>query len=443
MVQHKNMQTPPLVGGGGNCGVGAKDVPMVPKPRGHQPAKSLQEVNRLQKWSECWGKTLRGEESLAHRPDPPVLSPLRALQKRTPKEQDYLKAHKPETYLMGTGCGDGNSQRTGRTGAADAVGHMYPGHRQGVEPPTGANEGKKDRLMLPQQNRTHGDTSEVGSQRSGVDNGEERPPASRDRTPFRETRREENTPRANRAPQTASPTRAPSIQQTRSPESNLESPKSWGPPRGSAKRRSGPNPEDPSDGRQSESKAHTEDNSRAGTDPPRPVYVGTDVGPDPCCAAELHMTAQGEIEAPDEALRRHENDVTYYWGSNKHAKAKGDFLVAYIPYPLILGTDCLHQLKALWDLAKGKLRLSAFQPPIDVSLIERTTQGSKKGVHALTKGEEEEDKQLAEEAKQQMVRDIKDLSSPAAAALGVSRVRKQFTALWERSWRLKGRSSRS
>ncbi|KAL8456059.1 hypothetical protein Emag_000113 [Eimeria magna] len=34
-------------------------------------------------------------------------------------------------------------------------------------------------------------------------------------------------------------------------------------------------------------------------------------------------------------------DVTYYWGSNRHAKAKGDFLVAYIPYPLILGTDCL------------------------------------------------------------------------------------------------------
>ncbi|KAL8451798.1 hypothetical protein Emag_002593 [Eimeria magna] len=109
-------------------------------------------------------------------------------------------------------------------------------------------------------------------------------------------------------------------------------------------------------------------------------------------------------------------DVTYYWGSNKHAKARGDFLAAYSPYPLILGTDCLHQLKALWDLAKGVLLLSAFQPPIDVSLIERTTQGAKKGVHALTKGEEEEDKQLAEEAKQQMERDIKDLSSPAAGA---------------------------
>ncbi|KAL8445401.1 hypothetical protein Emag_005137 [Eimeria magna] len=166
-----------------------------------------------------------------------------------------------------------------------------------------------------------------------------------------------------------------------------------------------------------------EGSSRAGIGPPQPVYVETDVGPDPRCAAELHMTAQGEIEAPDEALRRHENvrtvarDVTYYWGSNKHAKANGDFLVAYIRYPVILGTDCLHQLKALWDLAKGKLRLGAFQPPIDVSLIERTTQGAKKGAHALTKGEEEKDKQLAEEAKQQMVRDIKDLSSPAAAAL--------------------------
>ncbi|KAL8455261.1 hypothetical protein Emag_000912 [Eimeria magna] len=110
-------------------------------------------------------------------------------------------------------------------------------------------------------------------------------------------------------------------------------------------------------------------------------------------------------------------DVTYYWGSNKHAEAKGDFLVAYIPYPLILGTDCLHQLKALWDLAKGKLRLSAFQPPIDACLIERTTQGAKKRVHALTKGEEEADKQPAKEAKQQTERDIKDLSSPAAAAL--------------------------
>ncbi|KAL8441650.1 hypothetical protein Emag_006995 [Eimeria magna] len=107
-------------------------------------------------------------------------------------------------------------------------------------------------------------------------------------------------------------------------------------------------------------------------------------------------------------------DVTYYWGRNKHAKAKGSFLVAYIPYPLILGTDCLHELKALWDLAKGVLRLSAFQPPIDVSLIERSTQGAKRGVQALAKGENVDDKRLAEEAKGQMERDIKDLSSPAA-----------------------------
>ncbi|KAL8450001.1 hypothetical protein Emag_003469 [Eimeria magna] len=40
--------------------------------------------------------------------------------------------------------------------------------------------------------------------------------------------------------------------------------------------------------------------------------------------------------------------------------------------------------------------------------------GCEEGVHALTNGKEEEDKQVAEEAKQQMERDIKDLSSPAA-----------------------------
>ncbi|KAL8451429.1 hypothetical protein Emag_002718 [Eimeria magna] len=166
--------------------------------------------------------------------------------------------------------------------------------------------------------------------------------------------------------------------------------------------------------------------SRAEIGPPRPAYEGTDARLDPRCLEASHMTEQDENEAPDEALRMQENrlpdnrgkwwhdkerslgttgpeltqegvdvalehpsrvwlaevrtiaqDVTYCWGSNKHAKAKGDFLVAYIPYPLILGTDCLHQLKALWDLAKGKLRLGAFQPPIDVSLIERITQGRK------------------------------------------------------------------
>ncbi|KAL8442784.1 hypothetical protein Emag_006228 [Eimeria magna] len=146
------------------------------------------------------------------------------------------------------------------------------------------------------------------------------------------------------------------------------------------------------------------------------------------------LTAEGELatEPLDETVefcvatgalfqvRTVAQDVTYYWGRNKHAKAKGNLFVAYIPYPLIVATDCLHELKALWDLAKKVLRLSAFQPPIDVSLIERTTQGAKREVQALAKGEEEDDKRLAEEAKRQMERDTKDLSSPAAAALGQS-----------------------
>ncbi|KAL8444270.1 hypothetical protein Emed_006313 [Eimeria media] len=53
-------------------------------------------------------------------------------------------------------------------------------------------------------------------------------------------------------------------------------------------------------------------------------------------------------------------DLTYYWKSNKHAAATGDFLVAYIPFPLILGTDCLHSSEAIWDVARGILRLCTY-----------------------------------------------------------------------------------
>ncbi|KAL8440864.1 hypothetical protein Emag_007666 [Eimeria magna] len=88
----------------------AEDVPKVPEPRGLHVVKSFQEENLQQKCSECWARTLRGKEGRAHRPDFPVPSPPRVLQKRIPKEQDYLKAHKQETYLKGRGCGDGNSQ---------------------------------------------------------------------------------------------------------------------------------------------------------------------------------------------------------------------------------------------------------------------------------------------------------------------------------------------
>ncbi|KAL8443181.1 hypothetical protein Emag_006059 [Eimeria magna] len=134
---HWPLETEPI---GALDGVGAEDVPKIPKPPGLQAVKNLQEVNLQQKCSECWAKTLRGTEGVAHRLDSPMPPPLRALQKRTPKEQDYLKAHKQETYLKGRGCGDGNSQRTDPNGAADAVGHTYPRFRQGVEPPTGADE---------------------------------------------------------------------------------------------------------------------------------------------------------------------------------------------------------------------------------------------------------------------------------------------------------------
>ncbi|KAL8455259.1 hypothetical protein Emag_000914 [Eimeria magna] len=145
----------------------------------------------------------------------------------------------------------------------------------------------------------------------------------------------------------------------------------------------------------------------------RSVTVEADLATEPLHEAVEFCVATG---TPFQ-VRTVAQDVTYYWGRNKHAKAKGNFLEAYNPQPLILGTDCLHELKALWDLAKGLLCLSAFRPPIEVSLIERTTQGAKRGVQALTKGEEEDDKRLAEEAKRQMERDIEDLSSPAAAAL--------------------------
>ncbi|KAL8454864.1 hypothetical protein Emed_000003 [Eimeria media] len=110
-------------------------------------------------------------------------------------------------------------------------------------------------------------------------------------------------------------------------------------------------------------------------------------------------------------------NVTYHWEGHTHASATGDFLVAYIPYPLILGMDCLHSLGAIWDVAGGTLRLCVYDPPIDVVLVERPTKRQSPDPKRSALEDLEGDKQMAQEAKNQMQRDIKDLSSHAAAAL--------------------------
>ncbi|KAL8444269.1 hypothetical protein Emed_006312 [Eimeria media] len=58
-----------------------------------------------------------------------------------------------------------------------------------------------------------------------------------------------------------------------------------------------------------------------------------------------------------------------------------------------------------------------YDPPIEVALVERPTSVQPQQPSTLTKAEEDEEKRMAQEAKNQMERDIKDLSSPAAAAL--------------------------
>ncbi|KAL8452952.1 hypothetical protein Emed_001118 [Eimeria media] len=88
----------------------------------------------------------------------------------------------------------------------------------------------------------------------------------------------------------------------------------------------------------------------------------------------------------------------------------------YIPYPLILGMDCVHSLAALWHVTRGGLRLCTYDPPIDVALVERTTLAYPGRAKFLTNDEHKEDKGTATEANNLMQREIRDLTSPAASA---------------------------